>query len=360
MSYNTFVFSKIMLAQNGADETEAVNHYPLSGVDGTTADIRQPLIPDMFEYWGITPRNNISNVVDKRLQDGNAVSPTLEVTHGPFHQESAAQETGFSVSDLSLDWTKLGEIDLLLMYEYLNNPAAMTWDIPPYDLPTSMQMGNIQVELAETFASSSVACQESSNDSNIGRTMSQAPINYLERVYGAEMGAMSAPIFPSQQHISVGPSTRQSNLPHQRGTPYRAIRSLPNPVPYHRPDDGLGYLGGAHNIQDTSTLPSPPFGETRHQNNTLEHKEHNGPHGSGFAPVEPTFTRNTGSSGNARSCRSEPQTEQGSRSLIKKRGPRSYNRGAKRGGKRAERIVRIDKHGNVVYRGMRPDLWTEK
>ncbi|KAH9480992.1 hypothetical protein JR316_0005510 [Psilocybe cubensis] len=347
MSYNTSISSKIMLAQNGADETEAVNHYPLSGVDGTTADIRQPLIPDMFEYWGITPRNDISNVVDKRLQDGNAVSPTLGVTHGPLNHESAAQETPMPVTDLSLDWTKLGDIDLTLMNEYFNDPAAMSWDNPPYHPPTSVQMDNIQGELAAPFASSSVACQESFNDSNIGRTMSHAPINSFDIVYEPTMGAISAPIFPFQQHMSVGTSRRQTNLPHQRGTPYRAIWSLPNPVPHHGQDDGLGYLGGAYSIQDTSILPSPAFGETRHQNGMSENQGRNELYGSGSTPVEPTSTRNAGSSGN-------------SRSLIRKRAPRSSSGGANQGRKRAERIVRIDKYGNVVYKGMRPDVRTAR
>uniref|UniRef100_A0A8H7Y1H3 Uncharacterized protein n=1 Tax=Psilocybe cubensis TaxID=181762 RepID=A0A8H7Y1H3_PSICU len=289
MSYNTSIFSKIMLAQNGADETEA----------GEIATL----------------------VVYKRLQDGNAVSPTLGVTHGPLNHESAAQETPMPVTDLSLDWTKLGDIDLTLMNEYFNDPAAMSWDNPPYHPPTSVQMDNIQGELAAPFASSSVACQESFNDSNIGRTMSHAPINSFDIVYEPTMGAISAPIFPFQQHMSVGTSRRQTNLPHQRGTPYRAIWSLPNPVPHHGQDDGLGYLGGAYSIQDTSILPSPAFGETRHQNGTSENQGRNELYGSGSTPVEPTSTTNAGSSGNSR--RFERQSKPESGSVIRKRAPRS-------------------------------------
>ncbi|KAH9480982.1 hypothetical protein JR316_0005500 [Psilocybe cubensis] len=331
MSYNTSTSSNIMLAQNGADNTEAVNHYPLSGVDGTSADIRQPLIPDMFEYWGITPRNHISNVVDKRLQDGNAVSPRLGVTHGPLNHESAAQGTAHPVSDLSLDWTKLGDIDFSLMNEYLNDPAAMTWTTPLYHPPIFTQMGNTEGELSETLESSSLARQESSNDSNIGRTMSHAPINNFERIYAPDMGAISAPIFPSQRNMSVGPSRQQTSRYHHRYSPHTVC-----------------------NI----TMPNPLSGEIENQNPRFKKNGHDELNGSGFTPVEPTSTRNAGSSGNSR--RSEHQSKPESGSLIRKRAPRSSSGGASQGGKRAERIVRIDKYGNVVYKGMRPDVRTPR
>ncbi|KAH9480988.1 hypothetical protein JR316_0005506 [Psilocybe cubensis] len=363
--YNFFNFSSISLSQSGSEPfdfnvTDSYHERPnaINNFEGSVEDL---LLPSLFHQYlmpeqGTQQVNSIPhpqggiddlnegplNLGDATLNDPSQAMAQAASLLAPYPSQHSAQ-----LWDTDLDFSFLND-----------NLVATVGDVssaPFYDTPAARPMRSSIAKAPNSMYSDfghHVYGQSSVSRSDLVQT----PVNTFETEHGTERRPHPPQRSTFPRDLFAGPSRQQTDMPRHRYPPYMVVRNQPHPLSYHG-EEGLRHLGGAQNYQYNSTMPSPSFGETRNQNSTLEHKEHNEPHGSGFAPVEPTFTRNTGSSGNAR--RSEPQTEQGSRSLIKKRGPRSYNRGAKRGGKRAERIVRIDKHGNVVYRGMRPDLWTE-
>ncbi|KAH9480981.1 hypothetical protein JR316_0005499 [Psilocybe cubensis] len=341
MSINAASSSNVTIGQNEWDATGTiVNRYSLNGVEGDLEDILPAIIPDIFENQGIIARKHFSNVAEHGFQplegtydqlvdvpDSNYSAfeevhqiPSPIIPQSPY---TAAQETVLPKSYPSLYWDmwrKVWDSHVESWINSLEDPTAATCGAASDALPISRPT--------------------ESNIITFDSTHEPASTSHV------------APACTSRVDVPVGPSRQETGLPHSRNTPYRDIRTQHNTVPHHS-NEHLVFMQGAYSVYCNATLLNPPFGETEHQNTLSENEGHEELNGSGFPPVEPTSTRSAGSLDDTQ--RSEPRNTQGNGRSKRKGAPSPYNRVANEGEKPAERVVRIDKYGNEVYQGMRPD-----